>query len=125
MRTSPTGSPAAPRDAPYAASALALRRMRNAASESGLQSLASEYLRVAVVLIFGSSLAQASAAAHFTGLGDLPGGPFHSRPVGVSGDGRVVVGWSLSDDTSDGREAFRWTAAEGMVALGRLPGGTS
>ena len=81
-------------------------------------------LSVAMALLTGLGFAQASSAVIFTGLGDLPGGEFHSRPFGVSGDGSIVVGWSISDGTSgDGREAFRWSAAEGMVALGHLPGG--
>jgi len=38
----------------------------------------------------------------------------------VSGDGSVVVGYSRSALGPVG-EAFRWTAAEGMVGLGGLP----
>jgi probable HAF family extracellular repeat protein len=49
------------------------------------------------------------------GLGDLPDGPFHSEGRGVSADGSVVVGFS---DSASGRDAFRWTAQEGMVNLG-------
>jgi len=41
---------------------------------------------------------------------------------GVSGDGSVVVGYSIS---GTGLEAFRWTQATGMVGLGNLPGGIS
>ncbi len=63
--------------------------------------------------------AGASAAATLTGLGDLPGGAFASRAYDVSGDASVVVGESQS---ANGREAFRWTAADGMVGLGDLPG---
>ncbi len=58
--------------------------------------------------------------ASFQGLGDLPGGNFGSYATGVSADGSVVVGASYS---ASGREAFRWTAAGGMVGLGDLPGG--
>jgi probable HAF family extracellular repeat protein len=39
----------------------------------------------------------------------------------VSSDGAVVVGRAKSPD---GREAFRWTAEDGMVGLGDLPGGS-
>ena len=46
------------------------------------------------------------------------GGEFASWALDVSADGSVVVGWGTSDQ---GREAFRWTAAEGMVGLGDLP----
>src|SRR5215510_14161600 len=59
--------------------------------------------------------------ADFIPLGSLPGGIFHSDARGVSADGMVVVGGSNS---ASGFEAFRWTAAGGMVGLGVLPGGT-
>jgi probable HAF family extracellular repeat protein len=62
----------------------------------------------------------AAAQPSFTSLGDLPGGTFYSIARGVSSDGSVVVGTSLS---SRGTEAFRWTAADGMIGLGDLPGG--
>ncbi|TKB79524.1 MAG: PEP-CTERM sorting domain-containing protein [Nitrospira sp.] len=53
------------------------------------------------------------------GLGDLPGGLFHSEANNVSGDGSTVVGFSLSDNNRT--EAFRWTSDGGMVGLGALP----
>ena len=73
-------------------------------------------------------LASSSAGADplFTGLGDLPGGSFFSTAQDVSADGLVVVGFSSSDfsaATAAQAEAFRWTADEGMVGLGDLPGG--
>jgi probable HAF family extracellular repeat protein len=53
------------------------------------------------------------------GLGDLLGGDFNSAAFAVSGDGRVVVGSSLS---TSGEEAFRWE--NGVISgLGDLPGG--
>ena len=55
------------------------------------------------------------------GLGDLPGGSFHSAANSVSADGSVVVGFSSS---GNGNEAFIWTAGGGMVGIGDLPGGT-
>jgi probable HAF family extracellular repeat protein len=60
------------------------------------------------------------------GLGDLPGGGFESYATAVSADGSVVVGagrFSGAVNTTEGREAFRWTQAGGMVGLGDLPGG--
>ncbi|MFQ5634997.1 MAG: PEP-CTERM sorting domain-containing protein, partial [Gammaproteobacteria bacterium] len=54
------------------------------------------------------------------GLGDLPGGAAQSTAFDVSGDGNVIVGYSLA---TAGPEAFRWTAAGGMAGLGDLPGG--
>lgn len=59
------------------------------------------------------------------GLGDLPGWDgrsdyaFESSAAGVSGDGRVVVG---AGQSYNGREAWRWTRREGLVAMGGLPG---
>lgn len=59
-------------------------------------------------------------ASTFTGLGDLEGGEFASRAFGISDDGMVVVGSSVSDI---GMEAFRWSKEEGIVGLGFLPSG--
>ena len=56
----------------------------------------------------------------FMGLGDLPGGNFHSLVDDMSSDGSVVVG---SSESASGLEAFRWTEDTGMVGLGDLPGG--
>jgi len=53
-------------------------------------------------------------------IGDLPGADVRSRPVGVSFDGRVIVGNGTSDE---GNQAYIWTAEEGMHGLGDLPGG--
>ena len=58
-------------------------------------------------------------------LGDLLGGDAYADASGVSADGSVVVGQSMSRRSSAGNtEAFRWTADSGMVGLGDLPGGT-
>lgn len=59
-------------------------------------------------------------ATGMVGLGEIAGGADYSVALGVSSDGRVVVG-SSGDDTGD--QAFRWTQESGMVALGDLPGG--
>lgn len=62
----------------------------------------------------------ASAAPMFEGLGYLPGAPStyydYSVARAVSADGSTIVG--ASDAAIDGRAAFRWTADEGMQALG-------
>lgn len=59
-----------------------------------------------------------------TNLGALPPTPPRtfstSRALGVSRDGNVVVG--SSDRGANFREAIRWTAAGGLVSLGKLPG---
>ena len=71
-----------------------------------------------------------TAAEGMVGLGDLPGGDFGSIAFGVSADGAVIVGRgstpnNLPNSSGSRKEAFRWTAAEGMVGLGHLPGSTS
>ena len=63
-----------------------------------------------------------TAQSGFIGLGDLPEGRFQSQAKGVSDDGSVIVGSSLTETALDG-EAFRWTTETGMVGLGFLPGG--
>ena len=66
----------------------------------------------------------AHAQPRFVPLGDLPGGGFSSGASGVSADGSIVVGQGYSSvDNGSGPEAFRWTAADGMVGLGHLSGG--
>jgi uncharacterized membrane protein len=57
----------------------------------------------------------------FQSLGTLPGW-HNSYGLGVSGDGEVVVG-QATDERAFVGQAFRWTAATGMVGLGWTPGG--
>lgn len=47
-------------------------------------------------------------------IGDLPGGGVNARALGVSGDGRYVVGTS---ETADGMRAFIWDRTNGMRDL--------
>ena len=61
-----------------------------------------------------------SQTAGLTVLGDLNGGQQSGIAEDVSPDGDIVVGWSIGPN---GREAFRWTAQDGMVGLGAIPGG--
>jgi probable HAF family extracellular repeat protein len=63
-----------------------------------------------------SATATQTAGAEFDGLGDLPLGRYSSDATGVSADGSVVVGVSYSTD--DRWQGFRWTAENGMEALG-------
>ena len=75
-----------------------------------------------VLLTTGSILfftPTSTSAASFMGLGDLPGGDIESTANAVSADGLVVVGES---ESANDREAFRWTAGEGMIGLGDLTG---
>lgn len=80
-------------------------------------------LIAAALAAANTSTPVASAQSAFEGLGDLPGGVFESRAQGVSADGSVVVGISIS---ASGVEAFRWVENGNpkMVGLGDLPGRT-
>jgi probable HAF family extracellular repeat protein len=60
--------------------------------------------------------------ASFQGLGQLGSG-IQSYAFGVSGDGKVVVGWSLQE--TGAKRAWRWTPATGMQDLGDLGGGSA
>lgn len=71
-------------------------------------------LFIALALTFS---ALGAHAASFLPLGFLPSSE-ESFAKAISADGTTVVGTS-------GVEAFRWTAAEGMVGLSDLPGGGS
>ncbi len=69
-----------------------------------------------------------NTATGAVGLGDLIGDEFQSESFGVSADGSVVVGTATAAGAQPGQgsrhlEAFRWTAATGMVGLGDLQGG--
>ena len=80
-------------------------------------------LALSAFTAFGTA-SPASAEAMFMGLGDLPGGRVASFANAVSADGSVVVGHSSSAlALGSAYEAFRWTAADGMIGLGDLPGG--
>ena len=63
-------------------------------------------------------VAGARASVTLTNLGVLPGGT-SSFGWAVNGDGSAAAGFCF---TSGGMEAFRWTSAEGLQALGALPG---
>jgi probable HAF family extracellular repeat protein len=62
-------------------------------------------------------------------LGWLPSSAyFSSEAAGVSADGSIVVGSStigFNNTAGPIDEAYRWTAATGMVGLGTLPGATT
>ncbi len=72
-------------------------------------------IAVWVVLMLCSVNFALAATPNFQGLGDLSGGSFNSGAYGVSSDGQVVVGNSIS---ASGYKAFRWTSAGGMVSIG-------
>jgi uncharacterized membrane protein len=60
------------------------------------------------------------ASEGVTFLGAL-GGHYWSGAIAVSADGSAVAGYSDNYPTST--QAWRWTASEGLVGLGDLPGG--
>ncbi|HRX84159.1 MAG TPA: PEP-CTERM sorting domain-containing protein [Phycisphaerae bacterium] len=81
----------------------------------------SNYLVVVVGLLVCIHSSAVCAGPSFRGVGDLPGGDFAptSDAIGISGDGRTVVGRS---ESSSGYEGFYWTQSGGIVGLGDLPG---
>lgn len=63
-----------------------------------------------------------TVAGGLVNLGAMPNGD-ETVAVDISDDGAVVVGYStVAGGTSDYREAWRWTAATGIVGLGLLAG---
>lgn len=86
-------------------------------------------------MIVGSGLSENGTEAFrwtestgMVGIGALPGPRYFSRAYAVSADNLTIVGESASAETECGNnpycsQAFRWTAAEGMVGIGELPGG--
>src|SRR5882757_6619714 len=76
---------------------------------------------VLAAAIFFVNLISLVDAASFEGIGGLPGIPLNSYASSVSADGSTVIGVSATPNGF--MEAFRWTAATGMVGLGDLPGG--
>lgn len=68
-------------------------------------------------LVIGMIATPAVHAAHFIGLGDLPGGEYFSNAWAISSDGTTVVGGSR---TERGREAYQWTPDMGSEGLGYL-----
>ena len=79
---------------------------------------------VSVVAFVTATPATSGPQCFFQGLGFLPGRD-SSSAAGVSANGTVVVGFSNRPHFPGiiPPEAFRWTAASGMVGLGSLPGG--
>ena len=93
--------------------------MKVAAMRAGGDGKPRSFFLITVATLLCLAGGQGTAWADFVPLGDLPGGLFLSEASGVSADGSVVVGTSVS---ASGAEAFRWMPREGMVGLGFLPG---
>ena len=51
----------------------------------------------------------------FQGIGDLPGGEFHSEALGITDDGRIVFGKSHSASSEE--EGCLWTLERGLQGL--------
>lgn len=83
------------------------------------------------IVVGGSNSPKGSEAFRWTdasgmvGLGAFPGDERNSSGAsGINADGSVIVGGgSFFSGGTAYTEAFRWTAASGMVGLGDLPGG--
>ena len=78
-----------------------------------------------IVVLLSSTYAPTVISGEFISLSCLPDGTFvQSSALGVSGDGKVVVGYcDRKRETGEYvREAFRWTRSGGMIGLGFLPG---
>jgi probable HAF family extracellular repeat protein len=73
------------------------------------------------ILSLGFEIAKVQAQPTLISMGDLPGGTIFSLANGVSSNGSVAVGSSIST-LSPGPEAFRWLSPT-MVGLGDLAGG--
>ncbi|OFW89143.1 MAG: hypothetical protein A3B66_08335 [Alphaproteobacteria bacterium RIFCSPHIGHO2_02_FULL_46_13] len=69
-----------------------------------------------------SLLAAAANAASIDSIGDLPGGAISSAGAGISNDGTVIVGSSISNN---GVQAFRWTLGTGMINIDDIAGTTN
>ena len=74
---------------------------------------------VSVVAFATATPATSGPQCFFQGLGSLPGSTT-SVANGVNANGKVVVGNCCFGIGNP--QAFRWTAASGMVGLGSLPG---
>jgi probable HAF family extracellular repeat protein len=70
--------------------------------------------------IFGSTQAARWTAA--TGFQSLEPMRTFSQSSAISADGNVIVGFTTGLPGATSGEAFRWTAATGVVGLGFLPG---
>jgi probable HAF family extracellular repeat protein len=75
-----------------------------------------------LTLLLAAATPRADDPAWFAPLGQLGGLNSLTQPTAISADGSTVVGWHAAGDPQQ-RQAFRWTAATGLVGLGDLPGG--
>jgi probable HAF family extracellular repeat protein len=79
---------------------------------------------IAKAIIWGLIVIAARPAwgGYFVPLGHLPNKHPLSAAADVSADGAVVVGWGgFAHQMGGDVDSFRWTRADGLVGLGRLP----
>ncbi len=68
-----------------------------------------------------TAVALSASAQSLTNLGTLPGIDGSTAAYAVSPDGTAVAGIS---NTDSGSVAIRWTQEDGLISLGKFPGGT-
>lgn len=68
--------------------------------------------------VFAPVLVADAGTLVFTQIGGFPDTDQGSKVAGISGDGQIVCGSSVS---GNGEEAFTWTFSGGMTGLGDLP----
>jgi probable HAF family extracellular repeat protein len=102
--------------------------MYDGSGESGAAGVSDDGSIVVVGGVLAGGLGESfrwTAASGMVSLGYFPGDQRNTSGAGgVNADGSVVVGGGVSFSGGAAHtEAFRWTAASGMVGLGDLPGG--
>jgi hypothetical protein len=114
--------------------ALAKALMAMAANKRCRKQVINEVARFAMIillLLFGTTLPSGCKAEKavsespapnqqpqnfsFTGIGDLPGGRYHSEALGISDDGKVIIGRSSSARFEE--EGFFRTVHDGLIVL--------
>src|SRR5262245_15694259 len=75
--------------------------------------------RLALLAVVAPGVAVAQVST-FQGIGDIAGGPFASAALAISGDGQVVVGYSMG---ASNRVPVRWAAATGIQSIEPAPPG--
>jgi len=74
-----------------------------------------------VVVMIGKLAMAAPTIPQFQGVGDFPGGVFHSGAHGISKDGRTVVGFGYPQL---GQFGWYWRPDQGLSSIGDLAGGS-
>ncbi len=75
-------------------------------------------LAALAVLLNAQLVLAANSGPFFIGLGDLPGGAFHSVGTDVSADGSTVAGYSQIET---GHAAFAFDRTQGLISISHTP----